>query len=350
MGLFRDRWDSENYPSYEDYMDAKRSGTLKKYSQLGNTQSSSEKKARMSTDSPYSKEARQGSLESQMATLEAKSQAARDENKKADAKRYRNTDAKYGTPKPFTGKLPNVQMDKKKQFKGLAVLIAIVIGILPSFSKLLDSLSEDIGISEWINSIENSEPTGSTDEATAEAVEHNQYLTTALPADFLSIRKGLIPSQGQSTSVVQDILKGKSSTIQWGVAADDKPYLDISTEGVNQSPLQFSNFIGSAESTEFFNEDGSLKSDAYMDIVLTDLTNDGYKDIIVYYGNDTVNPFIEVYYNTQNGSEIFKALEPFESYKTLNVTDKGIIQRIDDDGKIYDECEVTSEGVYVVEQ
>ncbi len=28
MGLFRNRWDSENYPSQEDYLEAKRNGTL----------------------------------------------------------------------------------------------------------------------------------------------------------------------------------------------------------------------------------------------------------------------------------------------------------------------------------
>lgn len=350
MGLFRDRWDSENYPSYEDYMDAKRNGTLKKYRQMGSTPSNSEKKANMSADSPYSVEPRQSSLESQTATIEAKSQAARDDRQKSDAKRYRNTDAKYGDSKPFASRLPNVQLDKKKQFKGLAILIAIVIGILPSFSKLMDSISNEINPAKWVESLNNETAVNEPSTATTEAVALTSNITTALPADHFVIKPATADIISDYSGIIDKVASGDVTSMRYGRTSENLPFVELQLKSGNVFPLSDSELMSGPEKSGYFNQDGTLLDTAYIELVFTNLTDDGLKELLVYYYGEEVNAAVEIFYNTGNEAQPYKVLNFFESYKTLNITDKGILQRIDDSGQLYDEIEVTEDGVYLVEE
>ena len=352
MGLFRDRWDSENYPSYEDYMEAKRNGTLNKNRQYINTPTSSERKANLSSPAPHVAEEKYHSLESQTASIEAKSRAAKAEGNTADAKRFRDTSSKYGEPKPFVGRLPNVVGDKKKQFKALAIIIALVVGILPSFSKILDSISEDPNVSQWIDSLGSKETQETSSvEATAAAedftIETN--VATTLPADYFKISNRFFKQGSLSIGEIENVVLGGTTTFSFGLDASAIPYLKLNFKEGIQYIFTDSNFMKSTEKLAFFNEDGTLMDDAYIEFIFTDLTNDGYSELLVYYYSEATNPYVEVFYNTGSESNTYKPLDFFESYVTLNITEEGIIQRFDDAGKLYDEIEVTADGVYLVE-
>lgn len=350
MGLFRDRWDSENYPSYEDYLEAKRNGTLDKNRAYVNTPTSSERKANLSSPAPRVAESKDHSLESQTASIEAKTRAASVITKAADAKRFRDTSSQYGEPKPFAGRLPNVPGDKKKQFKGIAILIAILIGVLPSFTKLLDTISEDLNLGAWIESLGSQEisPDMQTETATAEAVEIISNITTALPADHFVIDNPTGAEKSNFSGIVENIILEDATTILFGRDANEIPFLELQLDSGSLFPLANSKFMNAVEHNTYFNEAGTLLDTAYIEFVFTDLTNDGYKELLIYYYSEDAYPAIEVFYNTGSDTETYKALDFFESYTNLNITSEGIIQRLTVEGELYDEIEVTADGVYPV--
>lgn len=352
MGLFRDRWDSENYPSYEDYLDAKRNGTLRTNRAYVNTPTSSERKANLSSPAPHVADSKDHSLESQTKAIEAKVKVARDETRVADAKRFRDTSSKYGEPKPFASRIPNVQIDKKKQFKGLIILLAIVLGILPSFSKMLDALSDEVNPKKWFESFK-SQTTNETltaeSTATTEAIEIQSYVTTALAADHFRLSNEMPLIDASYPLEVKDIQLNETSTVDYGTTSEGSPYFEVLLNNIHESPLSFSSFSSTTDASTFFNSDGTLKENAYIELVFTDLTNDGYKEIVAYYSNDASNPYVEVFYNTQNKESTFESLGYFESYKNLNITEEGVLQLITDTGELYDEITVTAEGLQKIE-
>ncbi len=352
MGLFRDRWDSENYPSYEDYMEAKRNGTLNKNRQYINTPTSSERKANLSSPAPHVADEKYHTLESQTASIEAKTRAADVETKAADAKRFRDTSSKYGEAKPFIGRLPKIEGDKKKNFKAIAIIIALVVGILPSFSKILDSIAEDPNVSQWIESLsgeKTKDTLGTETTVAAEEILFESNITTALPADHFKLSNELFKKGSVSIGEIENVVLGNTTTFSYGLDASAIPYLKLNfKEGITYL-FSNSNFMKSTEKLGFFNEDGTLMDTSYIEFVFTDLTNDGYSELLVYYYSDTANPYVEVFYNTGSETGTYKPLDYFESYVTLNITEEGIIQRIDDAGEIYDEIEITADGVYLIE-
>lgn len=351
MGLFKDRWDSENYPSYEDYLEAKRNGTLDKNRAYVNTPTSSERKAGLSSPAPHVADSRDHSLESQTKTIEAKLKVARAETKAADDKRFRDTSSQYGEPKPFAGRLPKVPGDKKNQYKGIAILIAILIGVLPTFTRLLDTAADELNLREWFESIGSEEATPDIQEGTesTEAVQLESNITTALAADHFSIENPTMTKTSDFSGIVDNIVLSDATNILFGRDTNEIPFLELQLNSGSMFPLGISKFMDTAEHNTYFNEDGTLLDTAYIEFVFTDLTNDGYKELLVYYYSEDAYPTIEVFYNTGSDTETYKALDFFESYTKLNITKEGIIQRLTEEGELYDEIEVTADGIYAVE-
>ncbi len=325
---------------------------LNKNRQYVNTPTSSERKANLSTPAAHVADSKDHSLESQTKTIEAKVRAANAETKAADAKRYRDTSSKYGEPKPFVGRLPKVQGDKKSSFKIILFLIVLIVSILPTFSKLLDSASNELHLKEWFNansSQETIDPTLSEETATTAAVDITSNITTELAADSFIISNPSEEETSDYSGIVENIITKDLTNIHFGRDANEVPFLELKLNNGSQFPLTLSKFMNETEYSTYFNDDGTFLDTTHIEFVFTDLTNDGFKELLVYYYTDDAYPTVEVFYNTGNDVTPYKALDFFESYTKLNITSEGIIQRLTDEGGIYDEIQVTSEGVYKVE-
>lgn len=345
MGLFTKKWDSENYPSYEDYMDAKRNGSLNKNRQYINVQASQDKSAtRMSTAQQVSQAGDSKSLESQMQQIEAKTIAAQVLTKAADAKRYRDTSSQYGDSKPFASTTPTLPDKKKGSFRLLFILITLIIAILPVFSNLLDQITDTFKATEV------------TEEATSVETETVQSETpavsnilTALPADHFRINSGVAAEEASTTAILDGIYPSETTSLSYGLTTANAPFLKLVLQDGEYSILDNSPFLKSTESGNFIGSDGKLLEECYVEFAFTDLTNDGLKEVLVYYYSEAVYPYVEVFYNTGSDVATYKPLNYFESYISLNITNEGIIQRVAEDGSIFDEILVTADGCTILE-
>lgn len=321
MPLFRNQWDSENYPSYQDYLEAKKNGTLKVNKKY--------------LDPSLSANPDQSRYEAEQ---QEHRHSTRDSGKTSAQKKV----ASYGQPKPFTqGKL--TEKKSGKSARGVFFLIALIVGFAPTVIELIKEATPVTSIESAIESFIGE--TAGTKEAD---LPFESKITTALPSDYLYVMAGDVrDNPGISISgITKEPLTAKMGNFEGG-----SPYLDLySGEDTTQGyfALDLSAFRQDPEADKFFTDKGALKEGARIEALFTDLSRDGITDLLVYYNNGTDYPYVEVYLGLDNSEQPLAPLDYFESYETINITDQGNIQRIDENGNVYDEIEVSAEGLNVI--
>lgn len=318
MPLFNNQWAVKNYPSSEDYLEAQRTGTLGTKGILYNAAAGAE---------PDVRRVESGNL---------------NESENKGSKVTKHT---HPQPKPFIGSLPKENKKGATSYKILIFIIAMALSFLPTLSRFLDNLNLD-DLWPFEQGVDTNVATSEV--ATADGTEPSQ-ITTALPSAHFKVLSPLTSGSEASFSELEALVKGNSASLEFGIAVGDKAYMTIKTANQEIPLLKNSLFVTSEDAQTIFTADGVLNENASIELVVTDLTNDGLNEALLYFYNGVDYPFVEVFYNTGDPKNLLKPLEYFESYEELNITSKGIIQRMDIDGKVYDEIEITPEGAFLIE-
>lgn len=134
-----------------------------------------------------------------------------------------------------------------------------------------------------------------------------------------------------------------------GISADNYPYLVVS--GLEQTIDLFA--ISSAIHDEeymanYLDADQKLLASTYIDYSFPDFDQDGDADVILYMGNDSDYPIVEVFLNQLDENLGFASMGYFESYPVTNLTSDGLIQRIDDN-TLYDQIIVDKNGLRILD-
>lgn len=135
-----------------------------------------------------------------------------------------------------------------------------------------------------------------------------------------------------------------------GISNDNYPYLVVS--GLEQTIDLFA--ISSAIHDEeymaaYLDADQKILNDTYIDYAFPDFDQDGDADVILYMGNGTDYPIVEVFLNLLDENLGFSPVGYFESYPATNLTSDGLIQRIDDNNTIYDQIIVDKDGIRLLD-
>lgn len=320
MAFFKDQWDSENYPSSEDYLEAKRNGTFNQYKAYIDKPSNAKPDTRR-FDSRTSTEAKTKGMGS------------------------RHLDPQ---PKPFGGGMSMPKTGKGSfPFKFIVFLIALVMGFLPALTSILDSVTDKLNLEELLPN--GQQVTESVITETAESELPLSKITTALPSDYFVLHSPTDGARESGSAEIDGLGRSALAALNFGTDSGDKPFYDLKLDNAQLKLLEASPFMKSADASMIFDEEGRLVEGASIELVITDLTNDGLKELLLYFTNGVDYPFVEVFYNTGEGPNPFKALEYFGSYEDLNITSEGIMQRIDESGNVYDEIETTPDGVFLLE-
>ncbi len=318
MPLFNNQWAVKNYPSSEDYLEAQRTGTLGTKGILYNAAAGAE---------PDVRRVESGNLN------------------EAENKGSKVTKHTHPQPKPFISSLPKENKKGGTSYKLLIFIIAMALSFLPTLSKILDNLDLD---NLWPFQQGTDTNVATSEVVTADGTEPSQ-ITTALPSVHFKVLSPLTSSSKASVAELENLVKDKAATLEYGIAEGNKAYITIKTDNQEIPLLKNSLFVTSGDSQTIFNESGVLNENASIELVVTDLTNDGLNEALLYFSNGVDYPFVEVFYNTGDPNNLLKPLEYFESYEELNITSKGVIQRMDIDGKVYDEIEITPEGAFIID-
>jgi hypothetical protein len=318
MPLFKNQWAAKNYPSSEDYLEAQRTGTLGAKGARYNSAAGAE---------PDVRRVESGNLN------------------ELENKGSKVTNRTHPQPKPFIGSLPKENKKGGTSYKILIFIIAMALSFLPTLSRFLDNLDLD---NLWPSQQGADTSVATSEVLTADGSEPSQ-ITTALPSVYFKILSPLTSSAESGFAELENLVKDKAATLEYGIGEGDKAFITIKTDNLEIPILNNSLFVTSEDSQTIFNESGVLNENASIELVLTDLTNDGLNEALLYFYNGVDYPFVEVFYNTGDPKNLLKPLEYFESYEELNITSKGVIQRMDIDGKVYDEIEITPEGAFIID-
>lgn len=253
--MFDDKWLKENYPSSEDYKEAKRLGNVVKNRSVMNTPASN-KPEKPGFDG-------RGSV-----------QAHKDKQKKA--------------------------ADKPRNLKGVFFLVAVLMGILPNLSDILDQVTESLNLEALLP--QSVTETVQTDTGTSSLGPDVPHIQVAGVANYYKI--------------------DASSGIKPAASPD---FTEL---------VQSSKFLKTAGADYILNKDGSFQATGSIELVLVDLTNDGTMDALLYFKGQNNGPYIELFYND---GTTFTPLDYYEVYEKIHITENGVIQRLDMDGNVYDE-------------
>lgn len=153
-----------------------------------------------------------------------------------------------------------------------------------------------------------------------------------------AIKELLVPS-GDSTLSVSS-----------GINTESAPYLVVSGSEQTFDLFAISSAILDKEyMAPFLSEESKLMDSTYIDYAFPDFDQDGDVDVIVYIGNDSDYPIVEVFINQVNEKLGFSEMGYFESYPVTNISSTGLIQRIDDNNAIYDEIIVDQDGLRILD-
>lgn len=319
MSFLSRQWDVENYPSSEDYLDARQRGTVAAHRNY------LDKPAGASPDIP-----RAGTIPNEP--------------------KYRNPGKNSPTtaqPKPFLGSLGPTVDKKQPPLKIIIFIIALAVSFLPSLSKILDSITDELNLKELLPFEQKEATSGAV--LSESSSEISTHITTSLPFSFFKINSPLSSPSETGFAELDGIESGKISSLSFGIGNQQEPFFNVKLANQEVKLLELSPFKSSEDASKILNPDGTLVEGSSIELVFTDLTGDGLKDALVYYYNGVDYPFVEIFHNTATESEPFKPFEYFESYEKINITTEGILQRIDGSGNIYDEIEVTPDGVFLLE-
>lgn len=319
MPLFKNQWDSENYPSHQDYLEAKKNGTLKVQ--------------RNYIDPSLSAEPDQSRYDSEQ---QAHRHSTRDSGKTSSQKKVQA----YGQPKPFSqGTLK--ETPKKSRIKGLLFLLIFLFGLLPTAIELLNNVTGFEDLKNFFSST---------------SVEESSTTETAAVESFISIANEsnhYILLQGDKSSPepadLPDLISGSNTTFASYSNDEGAPVLDLTVDDQVFSLLSLSFFLQDPDAVRVFDEKGNLTEGSRIESVFTDMTQDGRPDLLLYYYNGVDYPYVEVFYNTGDATAPFTAIDYFESYETVNITTDGNIQRIDAEGNLYDEIQVSQTALTILE-
>lgn len=324
MSLFKNQWDSENYPSYQDYLEAKKNGTLKVQ--------------RNYIDPSLSAEPDQSRYNSEQ---QAHRHSTKDSGKTSTQKKVQP----YGQPKPFTqGTLK--EKPQKSKLKGIIFLLVFLFGLLPSAIEFLGNVTGFEDIESFFDNIQ-VEESSTNDSSVTETAAASSFISIVNEADHYILLQG---DKASTEPISMDgLIPGAITTFESYQSDEGAPYLDLTVNGQTFALLDLSLFLQDPDASRVIDDQGSLVEGSRIESVFTDMNRDGRSDLLLYYYNGVDYPYVEVLYNTGNASEPFTVVDYFESYEHINITAEGNIQRIDGEGKLYDEIKVYPDSLNVLE-
>lgn len=300
--MFSDKWDSENYPSSEDYNEAKKMGTVARN--------------RSFMDKPASGVPDRRRFDGRTST-----QTTQD-NKK--------------TSKTNTTLTP-------RNLKLIFVIIMLIAGVLPNLSNVLDQVTDALFPKQQ------TETTVPTEDAIYDTALPT-YLQVTGTSDYFTVDTAATETATLDPVEIENLSNDEKIFILAGMPNKNQPILTLSDAKERFDLIESSHFKTSDEGVEIFNSDGTVKEGSRIEVIFVDMTNDGLKEALVYYTTPSDIHYAEVFYNGGEGISTFSSLDYFELYTDLRITEKGTIQRLNNDGSVYDEIEVTSDGLYLVEE
>jgi hypothetical protein len=291
MPFFKDQWDSENYPSSEDYSEAKHNGTVAKDRHIIDAKSSSQPKERRFDD---------------RTSTQAKNEKLLSEK------------------------------NNPKKLKAIFFTILIIVGIILKLSGFISDIASNVNIEETSSAIEPPKVTKPESVLSKLSVSH---IEVANLADYFKIKNDGSDFSLADPATVYSMNEFETNLLL-SVSDKNQPRLTLVSNNESVDFFDISEFKNTNEGDFIFKPDGSLMRGVEIELVLTDLTNDAVKDAIVYYTTESNSNYIEVFYNGGTGMSSIRSYGWYEVFRDIVITDTGIIQRVDQDGNLYDEIVV----------